>query len=65
MARVNVRVDCSPFGLGFPISLAGMEDMMISLVGIPLRAAFPIASLERECFWYHFKSFRMSCATER
>lgn len=28
MARVNVRVDCSPFGLGLPISLPGMEDMM-------------------------------------
>lgn len=28
MARVSVRVDCSPFGHGLPISLTGMEDMM-------------------------------------
>lgn len=33
MAIVNVRVDCSPFGLGLPISLAGMEGMMYFPVG--------------------------------
>lgn len=37
MAIVNVRVDCSPFGLGLPISLAGMEGMMYSSVGFPVR----------------------------
>lgn len=37
MAIVNVSVDCSPFGLGLPISLAGMEDMTYSSVGFPVR----------------------------
>lgn len=37
MAIVNVRVDCSPFGLGLPISLAGMEDMMCFPVGFQVR----------------------------
>lgn len=34
MARVNVKVDCSPFGLGLPISLAGNEDMMYVLLSL-------------------------------
>lgn len=37
MAIVNVRVDCSPFGLGLPISLAGMEGMMYFPVGFQIR----------------------------
>lgn len=40
MAIVNVRVDCSPFGLGLPISLAGMEDMMYSSVGFQVSINF-------------------------
>lgn len=34
MAIVNVRVDCSPFWLGLPISLAGIEGMLYCLVGL-------------------------------
>lgn len=37
MAIVNVKVDCSPFGLGLPISLAGMEGMMYISIGFPVR----------------------------
>lgn len=37
MAIVNVRVDCSPFGLGLPMSLAGMEGMMYFPVGFLVR----------------------------
>lgn len=39
MAMVNVRVDCSPLGLGLPVSLAGMEGMMDVPLGFQLRLA--------------------------
>lgn len=54
MAMVNVKVDCSPFGLGLPISLPGIEDMMYFLV----RAAFLVALLEfKSTFWHiHFQN---------
>lgn len=46
IARVNVKVDCSPFGLCLPISLAGMEDMMLFLVSFKTRAASLVTSLK-------------------
>lgn len=48
MARVNVRVDCSPFGFGLHTSLAGIEDMMMTrgLFGISVKAASLMVSLE-------------------
>lgn len=49
MAKVNVKVDCSPFGLGLPVSLAGIEDMMYFLVSLQARAAFLVALLEYKC----------------
>lgn len=36
IARVKVRVDCSPFGLGLPISRAGKDDMMDVLLVLSL-----------------------------
>lgn len=54
MARVNVKVDCSPFGLGLPISLAGMEDMMYFLVSLQARAASPVALPDCTCQFQHF-----------
>lgn len=53
MARVNVRVDCSPFGFGLHTSLAGIEDMMTKgLFGIPVKSTSLIASLEH-VRWSH------------
>lgn len=56
MARVNVRVDCSPFGLGLQISLAGIEDMIAVRVNNQTRAATPDVSLESKCYCCHFNS---------
>lgn len=59
MAKVNVRVDCSPFGFGLHTSLAGIEDMMKRLLGIPVETTSLIASLEH-ISWNH-NSFVSCC----
>lgn len=40
MARVSVSEDCSPFGVGLPISLAGIEGMMCVLASRQVRTVF-------------------------
>lgn len=53
MARVSVSEDCSPFGVGLPISLAGIEGMMCFLASRRVRTVSPAALLESECCFPH------------
>lgn len=61
MAIVNVRVDCSPFGLGLPISLAGMEGIAYFPVGF--RVGFTsfqrdlLAVVDAPLWWLDWRSY--------